>query len=454
MYTIADHKLIQVDDTRFLFLSERGTIFEIDAGIAESLQLGKPDKNHGLFNELVDRGVYIPQQRLDHFAPKTGRFVQPFPLQTLVLHVTEDCNLNCSYCYHAKGNGKTRDRKVMSLATAQNAVDFLLANAGPLEEVTLVFFGGEPLMNYDLVAKTAEYATEQGRSLGKRVSFSLTTNGTLLSPGIIDFLIAHDFTITVSLDGPDALHNRFRPFRDGRNATATIFSGLPELLKRTDRKPVAARVTISHECGDIPGTLAQLQNMGFAEVGFAPVTSNEAGLKLDDQQMDVLLDQFSQLADRFVELAGEDRLLGFSNLIDLLVNLHEGEVKQFPCGAGLDLFAVDSQGQLFLCQRLTGEDRYQMGSIFDGMNLERLNQFRQTAFNTRQSECQGCWLRYFCAGGCYHESLVRQGNAAGANHHYCDWLKRWTTIGLETYARISLQQTDFLDKLSEMRGNI
>jgi uncharacterized protein len=166
-----------------------------------------------------------------------------------------------------------------------------------------------------------------------------------------------------------------------------------------------------------------------------------------------LLAQFELLSELFLDRAREDRFVGFTNLIDLLVTLHEGEVKAYPCGAGLGLFSVSADGGIYLCQRLTGEGKAAMGDIFTGLDETKIENFRRTGHLSSKPRCRKCWAQIICAGGCYHEALVREGELTAANLHYCDWIKRWIETGLKVYGRLHSEKPDYLDKLSALRGH-
>ncbi len=194
-------------------------------------------------------------------------------------------------------------------------------------------------------------------------------------------------------------------------------------------------------------------DIDFAEAGFEPVTTCDLAYQLDSTEMDLLLIWFKTLSERFLKAATRDEFFGFSNMIDLLVVLHEGEVKTHPCGAGLGLFSVDPDGDLYLCQRLTGEQRLRMGDVTGGLDEARVREFREQAEISRKKVCTSCWARNECAGGCYHEALVREGNPTAPNLHYCDWIKSWVEMGMQIYARIALNRPDYLDKLSILRGH-
>ncbi|MCP4693232.1 MAG: SPASM domain-containing protein, partial [Desulfobacterales bacterium] len=199
--------------------------------------------------------------------------------------------------------------------------------------------------------------------------------------------------------------------------------------------------------------LDHLLDMGFSEAGFAPVTTRDPAFQLDPGKMDRLLGEFTALSDRFLAAALEDRFFGFTNLIDLLVVLHEGEVKTHPRGAGLGLFSADADGGLYLCQRLTGHGASRMGDLFAGLDEEKIKQFRESAGISARDGCGRCWARTICAGGCYHEALVRQGDLLKPNLHYCDWIMRWIETGLNVYGRLITDRPEYLDKLSALRGH-
>ncbi|MCP4751645.1 MAG: SPASM domain-containing protein [Proteobacteria bacterium] len=467
-YRLSQNRTITVDRHRFLFLADTNAIFEIDADTATSLERFSPDERlekdeilsrlkgssedgESLFEELTERRVMVHAPRHEGGGKRVSR-LPSYGLETLVLQVTESCNLGCLYCYHSPEKPSGKKRK-MSLEVAQRSVDFLLEQCGQNGEVTLVFFGGEPFLNFDLISRTIEYARNRSNGSGKRVGFSLTTNGTLLSEKTLDFLYRNRVGLTVSMDGDESDHDRFRQFPGGASSYRVIEPKLADLFRIYRDIPVAARVTVARSPEHVPATLDHLLGLGFAEVGFAPVTTQEPRSRLDKDGMDDLLARFRQLSERFVRQALQGEFLGFGNLVDLLVNLHQGEVKDYPCGAGLGLFSVDPAGELFLCQRLTGSEPSHMGNVFDGFDNSKVEGFRKSANIDNKPECEQCWAKMLCAGGCYHEALVREGDMLSANRHYCQWIKNWVNLGLETYGRLAVDCPDYLDKLSLLRGH-
>lgn len=461
-YQIADHRITRVDGRDFLFLAEDNAIFEIDSDMKRMLTAAKRQGidaamdtgDRELMGTLLSRHLILPSKPPEAPAAPSA----PIPLKTLVLTVTDACNLGCLYCYcdmeKQRRNGRDNDRRSggMTPTMAKEAVDFLIARSGELEEVVLVFFGGEPLLNFPLIRETAAYAKQQAEKSGKRVRFSITTNGTLLTDEIIRFFQEERMSVTVSMDGHPEAHDRYRRFPDGSPSYRIIRPKVGRLLQNRGALPVVARVTLVSNPSEVPRMLDHLLEMGFAEAGFSPVTAPANGAYLDETGMAELLAAFRQLANRFVFHAMVDQFFGFTNLIDLLVTLHEGDLKTHPCGAGLGLFSISPDGRFYLCQRFTNDERFRMGDIRTGLDDRRIQQFRESAALSGKPVCRKCWARKICAGGCYHEALQREGDPVAPNLHYCEWIKAWIETGLTAYCRLSIENPDFLDNLSRSRG--
>ena len=470
-FVFSDYKTIRDGGRTYLFLAPHNAIFEAEAETVGMLDRasrrmnGDPASRQAIldrfpgskaekaatFDRLEKIGLLHPAETSasGRTRPAVSR---PMPIKTLVLHVTDACNLDCRYCYYHGGSDLSQAR-TMAPETARRAVDFLMDAAGPLDKTELVFFGGEPLLNMRLIADTVVYARRAAARCGKSVDFALTTNATLLTRRTTDFLADNHIGVTVSIDGLPEVHDRYRRFPDGSPSFAAVEPGIQRLLGRPSDKPVVARVTVAGDVESVPDSLDYLLGLGFVEAGFAPVTTTDPTYCLDDGKMQRLLVQFQRLAERLLARAREDRFYGFTNLVDLLVVLHEGEVKAHPCGAGLGMFSVATDGRLYLCQRLTDEADAAMGDIYQGVDIDRVEAFRQAARVTAKSECLKCWARTICAGGCYHEALVREGALTAPNLHYCDWIKRWIEIGLAAYGRLQRENPDYLDKLSALRGH-
>lgn len=376
----------------------------------------------------------------------------PFPQRTLVLNVANDCNLGCSYCFAAQGDYGT-PKRMMSEETARRSVDFLLGNSGAHKSVTIVFFGGEPLMNLKLIRSLVDYANGAGAKAGKEVEFTMTTNATYLTSEVIDFLREKRIGVSVSIDGPKQYHDLRRTYKSGHGSYDFIRPRVLDLLNRHKTRPIAARATLTHGVTAVQECFWHLKEMGFHEVGFAPVTSaGQDEFALTPDEMWQVMDEFRQLAGIYVEKAIRNQHLGFSNVSNVLSELHAGVVKAYPCGAGLGLLGVGADGDLYLCHRFSESREHRMGSVQEGLDEAKQEQFLRQAHLSRKSGCQVCWVRHICSGGCHHEAYTRHGALHTPNAHYCEWIRTWIDIGLDCYARIVDQNPAFFEKFVEKRG--
>jgi uncharacterized protein len=388
------------------------------------------------------------------FVTEVEKPPMPFPLQTVVLNVTNQCNLSCKYCYEfgedrvATPEGKP---KFMSEETARAAVDFLLAESRGRRAIHLTFFGGETLMNFKVVRSTIEYAREQARAAGQYIDFSLTTNATLLTPPVIEFLAENHVGVTISIDGPKEMNDQLRVFSNGQGSYEVIAPKVKELLARHNTRPIGARVTLTSQVVDVKRIYRHLrEEIGFYEVGFAPVTTSPVRLyAIGTDGLNDVLAQFTELAYEYLDCALRDEHHGFSNVNDTLQELHAGVSKSHPCGAGLGLVGVAPSGDIAPCHRFVDSDTHKLGHISTGLDRDVQADFLDRGGIQRKPECHTCWARPVCSGGCYHEAYVRYGDTGHANLHYCDWIRGWTDVCLRIYGEIAARNPKFLDRFDE-----
>jgi uncharacterized protein len=375
----------------------------------------------------------------------------PFPLTTMVLNVTNQCNLSCTYCYEY-GEDKIvdtengRQPKFMSEETARQSVEFMLKESGGNPTAHITFFGGETLLNFPVLQKTIAYARQRAAELGKAVDFSLTTNATLLKPEIIEFLAENQVGVTISIDGPREVQDKFRVFNNGAGSYDVVAPKIRELLRRHRSRPIGARVTLTSADLDVRRIYRHLtEEIGFWEVGFAPVTTSpNRAHAIGEGGYDQMLDQFRELAYEFLEASVANRHHGFSNVKETLEELHKGVSKAFPCGAGLGLLGVATDGDVALCHRFAGSDAHKLGTVSDGVDRGAQHAFLERHHIANKTDCSICWARPLCSGGCYHEAHTRYGDTTHANLHYCDWIRGWTNVCLKIYGELSVRNPAFL----------
>ena len=380
----------------------------------------------------------------------------PFPLTTMVLNVTNQCNLACTYCYEY-GEDKIvdtengRQPKFMSEEVARQSVDFMLKESGSNKVAHVTFFGGETLLNFPVLVKTVAYARQRGAELGKTVDFSMTTNATLLKPEIIEFLAEERIGVTISIDGPQELQDKFRVFHNGAGSYDVVAPKIKALLQRHRSRPIGARVTLTSGTLDVKRIYKHLtEEMGFWEVGFAPVTTSPTrGHAISDGGYDQMLGQFRDLAYEFLEASVANRHHGFSNVKETLEELHKGVSKAYPCGAGLGLLGVATDGQVALCHRFAGSESHGVGNVHDGIDRAAQHAFLEKHHITNKTDCSTCWARPLCSGGCYHEAHTRYGDTGVANLHYCDWIRGWTDVCLKVYGELAVRNPAFLAQFDD-----
>ena len=372
--------------------------------------------------------------------------LEQFPLTTVVLNVNTGCNLSCTYCYKEDLDVPSAGKK-MDFATAKQSIDLLLNESPDQPRYNIVFFGGEPLSNLPLIKQVIEYAEPLFRSRGKGVDFSLTTNGTLLTEKIIDYFNAHNVGISISIDGPKAYHDKNRITVGGKGTYETVAKKVGLLLERYTARPVGARVTLTRGITDIETIWDHLFNtLGFAEVGFAPVTSGDiASYNLSNDELAEVFANMKKLGEKYLEAALRNETIGFSNLHQMITDIHEGTKKALPCGAGVGMVAVDHQGGVNLCHRFTGSDLPQFGDVASGLDKPALNEFLSQRIDRADKGCATCQIRNLCAGGCYHESYARYGDPIQPTYHYCDLMRDWVDFAIGVYTQIMEHNPGFYD---------
>jgi len=392
------------------------------------------------------RGLHIVDGEDEALPASMRTDITRFPLTTVVLNVNTGCNLSCTYCYKEDLATPAKGEK-MSLATAVQAIEMLLAESPDEASYNIVFFGGEPLTNLPLIREVVRWAEPRFARIGKRVMFSLTTNATLLDEATVDWLDAHRFGIAVSIDGPKAVHDRNRVTVGGQGSYETVARKVRLLLAKYRSRPVGARVTLTHGTTDVIGIWDHLFNeLGFAEVGFAPVTAGDlAHFDLDQGELETVFAQMKELGRRYLAAALANRNIGFSNLHQLLSDVHQGTKKALPCGAGYSMVAVDGKGGVNLCHRFTGSELPTFGNVDSGLDRAALSGFLARRLDRSHTGCNTCRIRNLCSGGCYHESYQRYGDPAQPVYHYCELLRDWIDFGLGVYATILARNPGFFD---------
>jgi uncharacterized protein len=350
-------------------------------------------------------------------------------VRSLSLAVAQTCNLGCAYCYAQEGSFGSAPRS-MPLETALAAVDFLFAEAAPGERVHLSFLGGEPLAARAVLRAATERAVRRSEESGVPISFSLTTNGTLLTPEDGDFFERHGFAVTVSLDGVGAAHDRLRPFQGGGGSYDRILERAAPLLASQRRMQVSARVTVTPGNLALRETLEELLRLGFHSVGFSPMLSSPTGRgEMTAPALAAMLERMVECGGEFERRTAAGERYPFLNMVHALREIHRGTHRPYPCGAGAGYLGVSADGDLAACHRFVGDQAGAMGDLAAGVDRDRQAAWLAERHVHRQEPCRSCWARYLCGGGCHHE-VIHRGRPA------CDYIRGWLHYCLGAYIRL------------------
>lgn len=413
-------------------------LYDVPSGTVERLwRVARAEGPEGERRFLAAMGLDAP----DFITPD----VEPPPVNALSLALTEHCNLGCGYCYAEGGSFGAAQAQSMPWPVARAALERLHEAAGPGATVRVAFMGGEPLLARELLRRCVEHSSAEAARRGQQVRFAITSNGTQLRDDDAAFFAAHGFAVTISLDGPAALHDALRPLRGGGGSHARILARLPALLRRQGEAPAiagrpplqaSARLTVTpahlQAGGGLRAAVESLVALGFHSVGVAPsITAAQGATALQPSEMQAMLEQMKALADAWAEATLAGRHYPFSNALAAMRELHRGTHRPFACGAGAAYLGVAADGAVSACHRFQADERAAMGHVLHGGfdDATRARWLQQRHVDT-QEPCHRCWARYLCGGGCHHEVLNR-GRIA------CDFIRGWLEHLLGLYVRLS-----------------
>jgi uncharacterized protein len=345
-------------------------------------------------------------------------------VKALCLHVAHTCNLNCTYCFASQGKYQG-DRALMSFEVGKQALDFLIANSGTRHNLEVDFFGGEPLMNWDVVKRLVAYAREQEKLHDKNFRFTLTTNGMLIDDDVIDFANREMSNVVLSLDGRKEIHDRLRRDYAGRGSYDVIVPKFRRLVEARGGKNYYMRGTFTHNNVDFTNDVFHMADLGFSELSMEPVVCAPGdAYALTDEDLPVLCEQYEILAKEMIKRKKEGR--GFT-FYHYMLDLDSGPCiykRISGCGSGTEYMAVTPWGELFPCHQFVGDERYSLGNIWDGVtNTSLRDEFKHCNAYARP-ECKDCWAKLYCSGGCAANAYHATGSIRGVYKYGCELFKK------------------------------
>lgn len=322
------------------------------------------------------------------------------PIKSMCLHIAHDCNLRCSYCFAATGDfGK--GRKLMPLEVGKKAIDFLIAHSGSRRNLEVDLFGGEPLMNFEVIKGIVAYARGLEKQCGKLFRFTITTNGVLLSDERINYLNREMSNIVLSIDGRREVNDHMRKCLDGSGSFDVIAPKYQELVKRRGQDQYYVRGTFTKHNLDFTQDVLALKNLGFEQISVEPVVSDDANdYAIHRADLPQVFEEYEKLAQTLLTLKRRKEGVNFFHF---MIDLEQGPcaIKRLRgCGCGNEYVAVTPDGDIYPCHQFVGMDEWRMGSVMDNtVNTTLKNEFARANIYGKE-RCASCWAKFYCSGGC------------------------------------------------------
>ncbi len=362
----------------------------------------------------------------DTFEPVAGHLKAKTSgvIKALCIHIAHTCNLNCSYCFASQGKYHG-DRAMMSIEVGKRALDFLVENSGSRHNLEVDFFGGEPLMNFDVVKQMVEYARSIEKKYNKNFRFTLTTNGMLIDDDVIEFANREMSNVVLSLDGRKEIHDRYRVDYTGKGSWETIVPKFQKLVESRGGKNYYMRGTFTHANPDFLNDIKQMLDLGFTELSMEPVVcADDDPSALISEDLPIVLEQYEKLAELMRERDKAGKPFTFYHY---MIDLTGGPCiykRISGCGSGTEYMAVTPWGDLYPCHQFVGEEKFKLGDIWNGVtNPETVEEFASCNVYARP-ECHDCWAKLYCSGGCAANAYHSTGSIKGVYKYGCELFKK------------------------------
>ena len=349
---------------------------------------------------------------------------KPKELKALCLNVAHICNLTCSYCFAAQGNYHG-DAAIMSFEVGKAALDMLVEKSGSRCNLEVDFFGGEPLLNWDTVKRLVNYGRSIEKEHNKNFRFTLTTNGVLIDDDVIDFCNREMHNVVLSLDGRREVHDRFRVDHQGRGSYDKIVPKFQEFIRKRKDKGYYIRGTYTRHNLDFLQDVLHMTDLGFTQLSMEPmVAAPDDPEALRREDLPVLYKQYEQLAVEMLERKKQGHGFDFYHYLIDLENgpcLHK---RLGGCGSGTEYLAVTPSGDLYPCHQFVGDQDYLMGNVQDGITRQDLYEDFDSCGLSSRAECENCWAKLYCAGGCAANAYHAAGSIHGVYEYGCDLFRK------------------------------
>ena len=362
----------------------------------------------------------------DSFEPMAGTLKARTSgvVKALCLHIAHTCNLNCSYCFASQGKYHG-ERALMSYEVGKRALDFLIENSGTRRNLEVDFFGGEPLMNFDVVKQLVAYARSIEKEKNKNFRFTLTTNGVLVDDDVIEFSNREMSNVVLSLDGRKEVHDRYRVDYAGNGSWEKIVPKFQKFVNARGGKNYYMRGTFTHANPDFLEDIKTMLDLGFSELSMEPVVAaSDDPAALTEADKPVVMKQYEDLAKLMLERDKEGKPFTFYHY---MIDLKGGPCiykRISGCGSGTEYMAVTPWGDLYPCHQYVGDEKFKLGDIWSGVNNKKIQDEFASCNVYAREECRDCWARLYCSGGCAANAYHATGSVKGVYKYGCDLFKK------------------------------
>ncbi len=362
----------------------------------------------------------------DSFEPIAGKLKEKTSgvVKALCLHIAHTCNLNCSYCFASQGKYHG-ERAVMSYEVGKRALDFLVENSGSRRNLEVDFFGGEPLMNFEVVKQLVAYARSIEKEKNKNFRFTLTTNGLLIDDDVIDFANREMSNVVLSLDGRKEIHDRFRVDYAGKGSFDRIVPKFKKLVDARGGKNYYMRGTFTHANPDFLTDIKTMLDLGFTELSMEPVVCAAGDpSELTEADKPIVMEQYEKLAELMIKRDDEGKPFTFYHY---MIDLKGGPCiykRISGCGSGTEYMAVTPWGDLYPCHQFVGEEKFKLGDIYTGVTNTAIQKEFADCNVYARPDCRDCWAKLYCSGGCAANAYHATGSVRGIYKYGCDLFRK------------------------------
>lgn len=413
-----------VDDVAYevITLFESGTKEEIIQQLKGTYSQEEIGESYDEVKELAAKGeLFTEDEYQDYMEQFRDR---PTVVKALCLHIAHDCNLACRYCFAKEGEYHGR-RALMPFEVGKAALDFLIANSGNRRNLEVDFFGGEPLMNFEVVKALVSYGREQEKIHNKNFRFTLTTNGVLLDDKVMEFANREMANVVLSIDGRKEVHDRMRPFRKGAGSYDMIVPKFQKLANSRNQERYYVRGTFTHHNLDFSRDVLHLADLGFKQISVEPVVAQpQDDYALREEDLPQLFEEYDRLAVEMVRRHKEGREFNFFHF---MIDLEGGPCvakRLSGCGSGTEYLAVTPWGDFYPCHQFVGNEDFLMGNVTEGVVNKALQREFKGCNVYAKEKCRNCFARFYCSGGCAANAYNFHGSITDAYDIGCQLQKK------------------------------